>query len=103
MDFTYLADLARELAPPAEGFSSRLVYRDEQLKAMLFAFAAGAELAEHSAPLPAALQILQGEGTLTLGAETRHAAAGTWVHMPARLPHGIRAETPLVMLLLLLK
>ena len=31
------------------------------------------------------------------------AAAGTWVHMRPRLAHRILAETPLVMLLILLK
>jgi hypothetical protein len=29
--------------------------------------------------------------------------AGTWVHMPAGLKHGIQAKTPVVMLLMLLK
>jgi quercetin dioxygenase-like cupin family protein len=38
-----------------------------------------------------------------LGDDLKEAQVGTWVHMPAGLQHSIRAKTPLVMLLVLLK
>jgi quercetin dioxygenase-like cupin family protein len=103
MNSTRIADLAREIVSPAEGWTSRTIYRDEQVKVLLFAFAPGAVLAEHSAPLTAILQILQGEAVLTLGEETWPAQAGAWIHMPARLTHSIQAKTPLIALLSLLK
>ena len=37
------------------------------------------------------------------GDDVQDAQAGTWVHMPANLKHSIRAKTPVVMLLVLLK
>jgi quercetin dioxygenase-like cupin family protein len=49
------------------------------------------------------MHFLSGDSDLTLGGETAVASAGTWIHMPAQLPHSIRAKTPVVMLLTLLK
>ncbi len=42
-------------------------------------------------------------GCLGLGDDVQEAQAGTWVHMPAGLKHSIKAKTPVVMLLVLLK
>lgn len=80
---------------------SRTIYKDEQLKVILFAFAAGQELSEHTSTHAAALHFLQGTADVTLGEERIAAAAGTWVHMPPQLPHSILATTPVIMLLLM--
>ncbi len=98
-----LADLATQVSIPEDGIISRTIYQDEQLKAVLFGFAAGQELSEHTASTSAILHLVQGEAHITLGGEAREAGANTWIHMPPRLPHSIVATTPLVMLLLLLK
>ncbi|HIC90113.1 MAG TPA: cupin domain-containing protein [Anaerolineae bacterium] len=82
---------------------SRTFYADDQVKAVLFGFAAGQELSEHTASQPAILYFVQGEAHLTLGDDSMEAKAGTWVHMPPQLPHSIVAKTPVVMLLLLIK
>ncbi|MFQ5913853.1 MAG: cupin domain-containing protein [Nitrospinota bacterium] len=82
---------------------SRTLYTDDRLKAVLFGFAAGQELTEHSAPQPAILHILRGEALLTLGDETMTACAGTWVHMDPHLRHSVLAKTSVLMLLLLVK
>ena len=87
---------------PADSILSRTFYSDDQVKAILFTFAAGQELSEHTAAVPAIIHILQGEVRLTLGDDTRAAGPGTWAHMPARLPHSVLAQTPVLMLLLLL-
>ncbi|MBN9119930.1 MAG: cupin domain-containing protein [Planctomycetes bacterium] len=105
MDETYklIADLAKELVPPADGILSRTLFANDRLKAVGFGFAAGEELSEHTAAVPAVLHVLSGEATLTLGGDRRDVGAGAWAHMPARLPHSIQARTPVTMLLLLLK
>jgi quercetin dioxygenase-like cupin family protein len=90
-------------AAPAESIVSRSLYGDDQVKAVLFSFAPGQELSEHTAATPSILHILQGEAELTLGGQPRAAGPGTWVHLPARLPHALVARTPVTMLLLLLK
>jgi quercetin dioxygenase-like cupin family protein len=101
--YVYLADLAREVAPPADGTLSRTLFQDAKLKAVLFGFAAGQELSEHTASTPAVLHFVTGEATVALGDDVKEVGSGAWVHMAAGLRHAIRAKTPVVMLLLLLR
>ncbi|MEE9138725.1 MAG: cupin domain-containing protein [candidate division NC10 bacterium] len=102
--YTYIANVT-ELLPdmPADSIISRTIYTDEHVKAVLFGFAAGQELSEHTASQPAILHILNGEANLTLGDDSLEARAGAWIHMPPLLRHSINAKTPVVMLLLLIK
>jgi quercetin dioxygenase-like cupin family protein len=101
--YTHFSDLAQEVQPPDKGILSRTLFNDDRLKVVVFGFAQGEELSEHTASMPAVLHVLQGEATVTLGDDRHEAKVGTWVHMPAGLKHSIRAKTPVVMLLLLLK
>lgn len=101
--YTHISDLAKETQPPDKGIHSRTLFNDDRLKAVIFGFAQGEELSEHTASMPAILHFLQGEAKLTLGDDTLEAKPGTWVHMPSGLKHSIQAKTPVVMLLLLMK
>jgi quercetin dioxygenase-like cupin family protein len=65
--------------------------------------AAVEEVSEHTASMPAVLHFVHGEAKLTLGDDTVEAKPGTWLHTPKGLRHGIQAQTPVVMLLLLVK
>jgi quercetin dioxygenase-like cupin family protein len=101
--YTHFSDLAREAKPPDKGILSRALHNDDRLKVVLFGFAGGEELSEHTASMPAVLHFLHGEARLTVGDDVVEARPGTWVHMPGGLRHSIQAKTPVVMLLLLLK
>jgi quercetin dioxygenase-like cupin family protein len=102
--YLYVADLAKETPEvPGQSILSRTFFEDDRMKAILFAFAEGQELSEHTASVPAILHFLQGEADLTLGDEQLKASPGTWVHMQAKLKHSIRARTPVQMLLLMFK
>jgi quercetin dioxygenase-like cupin family protein len=101
--YTLLTDLANQVETPADGTLSRTLYQDERLKVVLFSFSAGQELSEHTASTPAIMHFLAGESDVTLGSDQVVANAGTWIHMPAQLPHSIRTKTPVVMLLTLSK
>jgi quercetin dioxygenase-like cupin family protein len=101
--YTIFHDIDDPSKAPAEGTLSRTLHQDQQLKAVLFNFAADQELSEHTASTPAIMHFLSGEANLTLGADRVSAKAGTWIHMPAQLPHSIQATTAVTMLLLLLK
>jgi quercetin dioxygenase-like cupin family protein len=92
-----LAGLLPDIAP--DSIVSRTFYQDERMKAILFGFAPGQELSEHTAAVPAVIQIVQGDATITLGSERHEAGPGAWAHMAARLPHSIVAKTQVVMLL----
>ncbi|MCD4685244.1 MAG: cupin domain-containing protein [Anaerolineae bacterium] len=103
-DYALITDLAAELPDiPPDSIISRTVHADTAVKVILFGFAAGQELSEHTASMPATLIFLRGEATVTLGDDVHQAVAGTWVHMPPHMPHSIMAQTQVVMLLLLLR
>ena len=102
-NYSYLANLIDKLPEiPPDSIISRTVYDDEQIKVILFGFAAGQELSEHTAARPAVLHFIEGEARLELGDDKTRANPGTWVHMKPRLPHSVYAETKVVMLLILL-
>jgi quercetin dioxygenase-like cupin family protein len=103
MTYMHFSDLAKEVQPPDKGILSHTLLRDGRLKAVLFGFAQGEELSEHTASMPAVLHVLQGEARLTLGNDTLDTKPGTWGHMAKGLRHSIQAKTPLAMLLLLVK
>ncbi len=101
--YTYFDNLDDQSQIPSDSILSRTLVDNAHLKLILFRFAAGQELSEHTASLPAIIQILTGEATVTLGGDSKEAKAGAWVFMPAQLKHSIYAKTPLIMLLQMLK
>jgi quercetin dioxygenase-like cupin family protein len=101
--YVYFTDLAREVEPPADGTLSRTLFQDAKLKAVVFGFAAGQELSDHTAATPAVMHFLSGDATVTLGDDVKEVGPGAWVHMAPGLRHAIRAKTDAVMLLLLLR
>lgn len=101
--FTYFPDLLEQLPHiPPDSIVSRTLFGDDQTKAILFGFAPGQELSEHTAARPAILHFLEGEARVTLGEDAFEAEPGAWAHMAAHLPHSIYAKTQVAMLLLLL-
>lgn len=102
MPATVIGDLAAELEIPKDGTLSRVLYRDDRLRVVGFAFDADQELTEHSSALPVVIQVVRGRIALTLGEEKTEATPGAWIHLPARLPHTVRALEPTIMLLTML-
>ena len=104
LDFTVFSDLAAELKEvPTDLIVSKTLENNDSFKAVLFGFAAGQELSEHTASVPAILNFVSGEFDLTLGDKMLTAQPCTWVHMAAVLKHSLVARTPGTMLLILLK
>lgn len=99
--FPNLMDLAP--AVPDDSILSRTFYKDERLSAVLFSFAAGEELSEHTSAYPAIIHFLSGRAHVRLAGDETAVEAGAWVRMSPKLPHTIVAETPVVMLLLMLR
>ena len=103
-NYQYFANLVDELPPiHDDSITSRTLFSTERIKVILFGFASGQELSEHTASVPAIINILTGEADLTLGTDSMRAQAGTWAHMPAQLQHSVYANTELTMLLILLQ
>ena len=101
--YKFLSNLEVEMTPPEDGTLSRTLFQDDGVKVVLFGFGTGQELSEHTASVAAIMHFLQGEADVTLGADSMSVGPGAWFHMQPQLPHSIRAKTPVVMLLVLLK
>lgn len=98
--FTYIEELDQLIdALPPQSILSRVIFQDESVKIVLFGFQTGQELSEHTASVPASLHFLSGEATVVLGEEVKSAREGTWIQMPANLPHSIKATSETLMLL----
>jgi len=98
-----IIDLRAPVETPGDGIVSRAIHSDDDVRVVLFSFAPGQQLSDHTAPMPATLEIVEGEATITLGGEIIEGRPGTWIHMPANTPHSVVATTPVTLLLMLLK
>jgi quercetin dioxygenase-like cupin family protein len=103
VNYTLIQNLSAEVQIPENGILSRTLYNDDHVKILVFGFAAGQELSAHTAPMAASIYIHSGEAELKLGEDVHQAAAGTMVHMPPQLVHGIVARTPVIMVLQMYK
>ena len=100
--YAYIQDIHLTLAQvPADSILSRSLYQAADCKAILFGFAAGQMLSEHTAARPAVIHILEGEVDLTLGEDHFQAGPGSWAHLEPNVRHSLLAKTPTVMLLTL--
>ena len=99
---TVFEDLLAEAPVPKRGILSQTVSDEGGIELVLFAFAAGERLSEHTSARPAIVHVLDGEADITIEGRAVDGRAGTWIRMPARLPHSIVARTPLRMALYLL-
>ena len=102
--FDYIENLLdSEQDLPSDSILSRSLMQNKDLRVILFQFAPGQELSEHTASKPALLHFLSGTAQVTLGQETKTASANTFVYMQPHLPHSILAETQVSMLLIMLE
>jgi quercetin dioxygenase-like cupin family protein len=100
--YAVIDNLANSIEIPKDGTLSRTIHRDDHVKIVLFGFAGGQELSQHTASVPAMIQIVSGDVRLTLDGEEKELAAGSWIFMDANLPHAVYAKTDVVMLLTML-
>jgi quercetin dioxygenase-like cupin family protein len=95
--------LVEELSYVRGAIVSRTLARGPGGSITLFAFDAGQELSEHTAPFDAFVQVLDGAVELTIGGERVTAGSGETVLMPAGTPHAVRAVEPFKMLLSMMR
>jgi quercetin dioxygenase-like cupin family protein len=91
------------VTPTEKGIASRVLARTAGGNITLFAFDAGEELAEHTAPFDALVMTLSGALTLTIGGKQVQALPETIVLMPAGVPHAVYASERSRMLLVMLR
>jgi len=82
---------------------SRTFAQNNRLSLTLFAFDAGEEISMHTTSGDAMVQILDGEGLITIGDEKTVVKTGEVIVMPADIPHALFAEKQFKMLLIVVK
>ena len=93
-----------DLAAYQEGsVVSRQITKADGGNVTLFAFDAGQELSEHTAPFDALVHILDGEAEVRLDGVPYALAAGDAIIMPADIPHALKATTKFKMLLTMVR
>ena len=98
-----IVSLAQETQFAPNGIVSRTVLRTPTSRVVLFGFAEGQELSEHTSTQHALIQILSGEGEFSLAGTPHRLKAGDLLYMPPNLPHAVKATQQFSMLLTLLK
>jgi len=69
----------------------------------LFAFDAGEELSEHTAPFDALVQVLDGSADVTIAGNPLRLTAGQMIIMPADQPHAVKAPQRFKMMLVMIR
>ena len=82
---------------------SRIVIKQPAGNVTLFAFDAGQELTEHTAPYDALVQVLDGEAEITIAGRPHRLRAGDMIVMPANQPHALRAAARFKMMLTMIR
>jgi len=85
------------------GIVSRTILRTDNLRTVLFGFAEGQELTEHTSTQHALVQILSGECEFSLRGQAQQMKAGDFLYMPPNVPHAVKATQQFSMLLTLSK
>jgi len=94
-----ILSLAEETRFAPNGIVSRTLLRTANSRIVLFGFAEGQELTEHTSTQHAVIQILSGECEFSLAGDLHTLKAGDLLYMPPNLPHSVRAITQFSMLL----
>ena len=103
LDEEKILSLEQETQFAPNGIVSRTVMRTTTSRVVLFGFAEGQELSEHTSTSHALIQIVSGECEFSLAGKPRLLKAGDMLYMPPNLPHAVKATQQFSMLLTLLK
>lgn len=95
--------LANETQFAPNGIVSRTLLRTPAARVVLFGFAQGQELTEHTSTQHALIQILSGECEFLLCGKLHALKTGDLIYMPPNAPHAVKATQQFSMLLTLFK
>ena len=95
------AKLDEKIEFVTDGIVSKTLAEGDFGEVEIFCISSGQALSEHTASRNAAIHFVQGRGRIKLGADWHDALPGTWVFMPAGLPHALESLENLVFVLTL--
>ena len=82
---------------------SRQITKAEAGNVTLFAFDAGQELSEHTAPFDALVHLVEGEAEIIISGKSFQLKSGDAIVMPADEPHAVKATNQFKMLLTMIR
>lgn len=82
---------------------SRQITKADAGNVTLFAFDAGQELSEHTAPFDALVHVVDGEAEIVISGKSYRLKAGAAIVMPADEPHAVKAIGQFKMLLTMIR
>ncbi|MGV0025923.1 cupin domain-containing protein [Phormidesmis priestleyi] len=86
---------------PQTGVKSKVLLEDGNCRYTLMSLAVGIHLAEHAVGRNATVNVIEGQGVLTLEGKEIALGSGVFVFIPANAHHALKAETNLAFLLTL--
>jgi nitric oxide dioxygenase len=86
---------------PQAGILSKVLIKDNNCQYTLFCLAKDTELEEHTSTRNAAINVIEGKGTLILAGKEILLESGMFIFMPANAPHALKASENLAFLLTL--
>jgi quercetin dioxygenase-like cupin family protein len=98
-----ILSLAAETQFAPNGIVSRTLLRTDNSRTVLFGFAEGQELSEHTSTQHALIQVLSGECDFSLAGKPHPLKSGDLLYMPPGLPHAVKARHQFSMLLTLIR
>ena len=98
-----ILSLTQETQFAGHGIVSRTLFRTSTTRVVLFGFAEGQELTEHTSTSQALIQVLSGSCEFSLSGKPHLLKAGDLLYMPPNVPHAVKATEQFSMLLTLMK
>ena len=93
-----------EMAAYQEGsIVSRQITKADAGNVTLFAFDAGQELSEHTAPFDALVHVLDGEAEIFISGQPFSVTIGEAIILPANQPHAVKASKRFKLLLTMIR
>ncbi|WP_445244596.1 cupin domain-containing protein [Microcoleus sp. OTE_8_concoct_300] len=86
---------------PQTGLKSKILLEDGNCRYALMSLAMGMHIAEHTNPRNATVNVIEGQGLLTLEGKEIVLESGVFVFIPGTARHAIKAVTNLTFLLIL--
>jgi len=98
-----ILNLAEMVSYQVGSVVSRQITKAEAGNVTLFAFDAGQELSEHTAPFDALVQVVEGEAEVIISGISFPMKSGEAIIMPANNPHAVKATGQFKMLLTMIR
>ncbi|MBE9169591.1 cupin domain-containing protein [Pleurocapsales cyanobacterium LEGE 06147] len=86
---------------PQAGILSKVLVKDNNCQYTLFCLVKDTELEEHTSTRNAAINVIEGKGTLILEGKEILLEPGIFIFMPANAPHALKASENLAFVLTL--